>query len=187
MAIVKRYQYFTHLNSSSNLFTSRVHHVIIELKDGGHGMDKRIKLDLEEVKRLYVEEGLSGREIAEKLNAGKSTILKWVNRMGLSRPNQQHKDKYGRFIKEGQTLPEPIEENHHNWKGGKRYINVAFRHHPNECFHCGSTDNLHVHHIDKNRENNDPLNLRIVCVKCHTHIEHPDNIKKDRDDLGRFI
>lgn len=51
------------------------------------------------------------------------------------------------------------------------------------CEECGSKDNLHVHHRDKNHKNNDINNLAWVCVKCHNNIVH----KHLRDEKGRFI
>ena len=65
-------------------------------------------IDLKKLKTLYVEEGLSGRECAKILGCGKSTALKYIKELGLSRPNIQHTGAYGRFIKEGQELP-PLE------------------------------------------------------------------------------
>lgn len=48
------------------------------------------------------------------------------------------------------------------------------------CEICGDKNNLCVHHIDYNRNNNDINNLITVCKKCHQeyHII--------RDELGRF-
>lgn len=50
----------------------------------------------------------------------------------------------------------------------------------NECKVCGYNeypDILGVHHIDKNRANNTPENLMVVCPNCHSllhrrHISH---------------
>jgi 5-methylcytosine-specific restriction endonuclease McrA len=42
---------------------------------------------------------------------------------------------------------------------------------------------LHIHHKDKNHNNNSLDNLQVVCVRCHNLIIH----KRDRDELGRFI
>lgn len=37
-----------------------------------------------------------------------------------------------------------------------------------ECQLCGFASlNNHVHHVDKNHKNNDPLNLTCLCVDCH--------------------
>jgi len=155
-------------------------------------MDKRMKVNLEELKHLYLEEGLSGREIADRLGIGKSTVLKWIQRMGISRPKNQHKDKFGRFIKKGQELPPPTGENHPRWKNGvhpRTYRRIAFEHHPNECYYCGSKENLHVHHKNKDRTDNTPENLFIVCARCHMTIEHREELQRrihSRDELGRF-
>ena len=35
------------------------------------------------------------------------------------------------------------------------------------CQACGSTKNLHVHHVDENPMNNSPLNLQTLCASCH--------------------
>lgn len=36
-----------------------------------------------------------------------------------------------------------------------------------ECDACGSVENIQVHHIDENRENNDLDNLVPLCASCH--------------------
>lgn len=152
--------------------------------------NEKASIDLDLLKKLYVVDGLSGRECATVIGCAKSTALKWIKKMGLSRPNNQHKDKHGRFIKEKQKLPSPYVEDQENWNGDVKcgtYRRIAFRHHPHHCFYCKKSEGiLHVHHRDENRKNNKPDNLRIVCPKCHMHIEHPENIKRERDTLGRF-
>ena len=35
------------------------------------------------------------------------------------------------------------------------------------CQHCGGTENLQVHHVDRNWKNNDPNNLQTLCGSCH--------------------
>jgi len=48
-----------------------------------------------------------------------------------------------------------------------QYRSVAFEAHGRECQDCGATDDLEVHHIDRDRENNDPENLAVLCHDCH--------------------
>lgn len=50
------------------------------------------------------------------------------------------------------------------------------------CKLCGAIKNIHVHHIDGNRKNNDINNLVWLCTKCHYTVAH----KYERDDLGRY-
>ena len=38
------------------------------------------------------------------------------------------------------------------------------------CNACGKkklSRNLEIHHKDRNRHNNDPSNLRVLCIACH--------------------
>lgn len=48
------------------------------------------------------------------------------------------------------------------------------------CESCGSTSRLNVHHMDEDRTNNSPENLRTFCVRCHTrwHWEHGKQAKR---------
>ena len=55
-----------------------------------------------------------------------------------------------------------------NWS--RTYRNIAFRHHPPQCKYCGYSrykEVLEVHHIDEDRDNNNPSNLEVVCPTCH--------------------
>jgi hypothetical protein len=36
------------------------------------------------------------------------------------------------------------------------------------CEFCGTNKDLHVHHIDKNRQNNQLSNLKLLCRSCHS-------------------
>jgi len=45
-----------------------------------------------------------------------------------------------------------------------------------KCAVCGSTENLHIHHIDGNRENNTAKNLILLCSSCHRRV-HNGKIK----------
>ena len=37
----------------------------------------------------------------------------------------------------------------------------------NKCNSCGSTENLEIHHKDKNPKNSDIRNIELVCHNCH--------------------
>lgn len=79
-------------------------------------------------------------------------------------------------------------ENHYAWKdetvyaptyygGWERRRNIRLETDNYECQECGSTDNLHVHHITPYREFDDPFkaneqeNLITLCEKCHLSYE----------------
>ncbi len=37
------------------------------------------------------------------------------------------------------------------------------------CEACGAVDELHVHHVDGDHSNNEPVNLQTLCEKCHIY------------------
>jgi len=73
------------------------------------------------------------------------------------------------------------------------------------CGYCEMNGSLHVHHLDRDRTNNDPSNLIVFCANCHYGLHHhiwklediglttPKNNKKEiekrqtGDDLRRSI
>jgi intein/homing endonuclease len=48
----------------------------------------------------------------------------------------------------------------------------------NKCELCGSKKQLDVHHIDKDRDNNDISNLIKVCINCHKKLHHGYHVGK---------
>lgn len=52
------------------------------------------------------------------------------------------------------------------------YRKLAFENNPHSCALCDFSEQyaLEVHHIDKNRKNNDLSNLIVVCANCHRGI-----------------
>lgn len=72
----------------------------------------------------------------------------------------------------GQSSIKEIQPEHYNG-GINNYRSNALQHYPNKCNRCGFSNliALEVHHIDRDRTNNDLLNLEILCANCHV-IEH---------------
>ena len=72
---------------------------------------------------------------------------------------------------------------------GSYYRMVAFTNKPSVCEECGlesAINKLQVHHIDKNRNNNELENLQILCYDCHAE-KHPENRIRERGKDGRFL
>lgn len=64
-------------------------------------------------------------------------------------------------------------EHYGSGTGISSYRDRALNYYPNLCNRCGFTNilALEVHHIDRDRNNNDLMNLEILCANCHS-IEH---------------
>ena len=57
----------------------------------------------------------------------------------------------------------------HHWR--------AQKHKADSCSICQATQNLHVHHIDRDTANNTFENLQTLCASCHLKLHW----KEDRD------
>ena len=62
-------------------------------------------------------------------------------------------------------------ENNPNYKdefdGVKAYRKICFKHHPKKCCVCEFDHIVEVHHMDCNKQNNDPSNLIPLCPNHH--------------------
>lgn len=82
-------------------------------------------------------------------------------------------------FREKMTLCRSLEK-HWNWKGGVRetYHRIARKIYNNiykikVCAHCGTSDNIHIHHVDENWKNNGIKNLQALCNSCHVKHHRP--------------
>ena len=62
-------------------------------------------------------------------------------------------------------------ENNPNYKDGfdgdKKYRKICFSHRPKKCCICEFDHIVEVHHVDCNKQNNDPNNLVPICPNHH--------------------
>lgn len=92
-----------------------------------------------------------------------------MSKSGLQFCCRNHKDQ-------AQQIARGFSQMHPSHYGNchTKYRSVAFRNYPPICNHCGwdeYPDVLIVHHLDRDRSNNNPENLEILCSRCHD-IEH---------------
>lgn len=67
-------------------------------------------------------------------------------------------------------------QNSHLWKpiknlrpSNKQSLRIHMASKYKSCYDCGSTSNLHVHHVDHNPKNNSESNLVLLRKKCHAN------------------
>lgn len=58
--------------------------------------------------------------------------------------------------------------NHSSWNKAN-YRTICFYFHKKECVVCGEANIVEVHHLDENRQNNDPKNLIPLCPTHHQY------------------
>ena len=54
----------------------------------------------------------------------------------------------------------------------------ARKHRAETCAECGTREDLHVHHIDRNVANNKPRNLLTLCSSCHLKLHWQEDREK---------
>lgn len=134
--------------------------------------------------------------IANEFNFNVSTIKKWVkihqlpkkplsywnkNRTPWNKGLTENEDE--RVYKQGESLRKyHWDEGHSNIrkpknerirKLSKRTYNKLLENH---CKLCNNPNDLEVHHLDENRDNNQPSNLLTLCKNCHMQL-HNKNLK----------
>jgi len=137
----------------------------------------------EKLIELY-EAGNSTGEIAEMFDAAPVTVCSAFRRIGYglrsSKEASRLAEQRGRLKRtaywEGKKQPkEMVErrvskirgENHYLWKGGKSRRGYRGKVVKEKCAGCGGKLNLGIHHIDFDHYNNNPENLKVLCVSCH--------------------
>ena len=150
-------------------------------------MPKRKVPPKETLQTLY-DEGLSAREIAERLGLNTITVASALRREGVAarttsetRRLQRERgveSKAGKYWLGKKQPPAMVEKRiskirgarHYLWKGGKdsrQYRRVITK---ESCARCGATENLAIHHVDFDHYHNNPDNLQVLCVSCHSSI-----------------
>ena len=158
------------------------------------------QLDIDEVKRLYYDENMSQSEVAEALGVSQKVIHNYMKRHGLQARVAAKRNQ--------------MRENNSSWKGGKRineqgYIEIYQPDNPHarhngyvrehilvaeqmlgrSLLYYGRYDsrNEEVHHINGNKQDNNPDNLLVVTALEHRRIHNA--VKKEMIDavlLGRI-
>lgn len=52
------------------------------------------------------------------------------------------------------------------------YRTIAFRHWDERCVVCGFDKVVAIHHVDENKDNNEPVNLVPLCPNHHEMVHH---------------
>lgn len=128
----------------------------------------------------YITNKRTMDDLAKEVNASSRTIKRYLKKFNIKVRSQG----------ESLSLSGAVsKENNPAWKGGvadwdysddwKRIAKSIRDRDKWTCQHCGEQRkrwgvNLHVHHIDGNKLNNNPNNLISLCAKCHRRVHSGD-------------
>jgi len=139
-------------------------------------MKKKTKINREEAKELlydlYWHEKKSIREIAKIIKADPATVRDWLKYHNIKTRNLKESSKNRGMFK----------EKHYNWKGGKlTYWGRVARRAWGEYWGEEVSKGYVIHHVDRNKENNDICNLALITKKLHSQI----HVKRDYYEHAR--
>jgi len=126
---------------------------------------RRQKLEYKEKDKAY-------RESPEGRKSSRERTKRWRDRHPeRARENvRRWREKNPDYNKEYYKRPGVVEHQrryHRIRKYGEDALTVLDRDN-DTCQKCGSKENIHIHHIDWNKENNELDNLVLLCSSCHS-------------------
>ena len=167
---------------------------------------KVIEPTKKEIIELYVTKKLSTRECAEKLGMSQPWFRKFMKLhkipargsheypgSNLGRKfSEEHKNKISKGLTKNNAMRYKFFSAHPNFKYGirsyRKYLTRGFL--MPFCSTCNTEKNLVVHHMDRNRLNNNLSNLKVLCASCHKkwHLVNPspETIDRMRTLLSNF-
>lgn len=101
----------------------------------------------------------------------------------LKEVRERFKRNHPNYKTEYSRRPE-MKEYTRNYVLNKKYGENAFlvlERDNNTCQKCGSTDDIHIHHIDWNKDNNELDNLILLCNSCHLTLHNfvPEQFRRE--------
>lgn len=152
------------------------------------GVDEGLSYkDEDTLRRLYHEEGLSGREMAERLDCGQQTVFRWMENFGIERQDkvqaikEHHRVEYANYRMNT--------DGHYMWlaahegKNEKVYVArlLAVAEHGTDA-----VEGMHAHHKNGVPWDNRPENIELMTPAEHTSHhsqgkDHPNSKLTEED------
>lgn len=129
-----------------------------------NGIDIPPYQDKETLRKLYYDEHLTQREIAERLGCKERTVRFWIHRHDLEKGvvAKQIGEKNGRWKGDDITTHGGYERTHEKFNKLKKGV----------CSRCGRTLPTQLHHLNRDTTNLSEDNLIELCDLCHAMEHH---------------
>ncbi len=119
----------------------------------------------------------------EKIKIDKNKVIEILN-WGKYQSEYQRQKKYR---DEWEKDPDYLRKQKEWQLKGQKARHLCFDNYETICVKCEGRDNLHAHHVDRNRENNNIDNLMFLCESCHSPIHTNDEKEylKEMEELKK--
>jgi len=139
---------------------------------------------IEEVNRLYYEEGMTQFEIADRFDVGQPAVSQAMRREGTNPGHEANRVPYASFY----TAPNGYEHwSSRDTKGGYEYVKV---HRLLAVAEYGfdAVSDKDVHHKNRTAWDNRPENIELLAPSKHQSEHSKKQVKtRERDEYGRFV
>lgn len=134
-------------------------------KNGNKGINRRTtpeRLIKKQEALVLRTEGWGYRRISGKINIPWTTVKSWVNHIKAPLAHRKHSDSNFRTF-----------ANFENIKSKQARREVLIKQFGHKCMNCGLSEwcgeiiPIEVHHIDGDNNNNEIINLQLLCNNCH--------------------
>ena len=148
----------------------------------------------------YLTLNKTRKQVAEEIGCSESLLYKTFKKFGIVKPLSDRPNRHPGYGIKGMFSDEERKKISNRMKGdknpsykenreelsvsggytesGRKFSSVKMK-----CDMCDSTENLEVHHIDKNPKNNSEENIKILCSTCHKLWHHPKAIGAFKDKI----
>ena len=84
-----------------------------------------------------------------------------------NRKRPDHSQKMKELWETGAIVRPPVRNPDARYPGLSCRRAKEIRQEVGACEHCGSTKRLDIHHRDRDKTNQEPINLMVLCHRCH--------------------
>ena len=121
-------------------------------------------------------------QIATEFGFNVSTLKKWARKHGLPKKGvgyfNRGRTPWNKGVADSRQV-EALRKYHHCGRRAEKIMKedtaCYYKRKADKCAVCGTTDNLEVHHKDRDHSNNAPQNLITMCESCHQRV-HSRNL-----------
>ena len=152
----------------------------------------------------YLTLNKTRKQLAEEIGCSESRLYKAFKKFGITKPLSDRPNRHPGYGIKGMFSDSQRADiskrmsgaNNHRYlknrndlstSGAYRESRIKFSDRASACEYCGNTENIEIHHIDKNPRNNSEENVKFLCSRCHHLWHRPYAVGAFKDKIKNII